>query len=125
MEDNMEVENLSEKVTEGSGYDEGIVDNDVELETVREDDLGETKIKKEAFLKFWSNEETGGGRNWDQSWKWTWNGSGNINTELDEKPKFSINISWTMLTQSEDKVNHVNLVWLDPGGTVSAVMEIE
>ena len=42
MEDNMEVENLSEKVTEGSGYDEGIVDNDVELETVREDDLGET-----------------------------------------------------------------------------------
>ena len=53
------------------------------------------------------------------------NGSGNFNTELDEKPKFSINTSWTMLTQSEDKVNHVNLVWLDPGGTVSAVMEIE
>ena len=99
----------------------------MELETVCEDDVGETnslnqegsipKVLKQMKKQVEEENKTKIENDLE-------NGRGNIN-KLDEKPKFSINTSWTVLTQSEDKVNHVNLVRLDPGGTVSAVMEME
>ena len=53
-EHDLEVESLQDgystekkTVTEGSGYDEGIVDKDVELKTVCEDDLGKTNCLDE------------------------------------------------------------------------------
>ena len=50
-------------------------------------------------------------------------GYGNINTKVDEKPKFYINTSWTMPTQSgEDKEDHASAVLLDPGGMGSDML---